>query len=173
VTSYVALLRGVNLVGNSRLKMTDLREIAARLGLGSVRTYIASGNLLFLSGEPEDKLRRLLERELQAHMGKDVRVMLRTAAEMQEAVNSNPFGNVPARFVQLFFMNDAPPADLLATVRGQAEDERIEAGAREIFVAYGEKGIGKSRLRIPAAEAGTARNMNTVAKLAALARENS
>ena len=50
-------------------------------------------------------------------------------------------------------------------------DERIAVGAREVFVAYGEKGIGRSRLRIPAAEAGTARNMNTVARLAELAKE--
>ncbi|HEV8408309.1 MAG TPA: hypothetical protein VGQ34_10285, partial [Sphingomicrobium sp.] len=64
-------------------------------------------------------------------------------------------------------------ADVLETVRNQAEDERIALGPREIFVAYGERGIGKSRLRIPAAEAGTARNMNTVAKLAELSREMS
>jgi uncharacterized protein (DUF1697 family) len=70
-------------------------------------------------------------------------------------------------------MNEAPPADLLQSVRNLAEDERVAAGVREVFVAYGEKGIGRSRLRIPAAEAGTARNMNTVAKLAVLAREMS
>jgi len=68
-------------------------------------------------------------------------------------------------------MNEKPPADLLDTVRNQAADERVAAGAREVYVAYGEKGIGRSRMRIPVAEAGTARNMNTVAKLAELARE--
>ena len=51
------------------------------------------------------------------------------------------------------------------------DDERIALGEREVYVAYGESGMGRSRLRIPAAEAGTARNMNTVAKLAELARE--
>ena len=65
-------------------------------------------------------------------------------------------------------------------VRVDVDEARVElrrhgvpvaAGKREVFVAYGEKGIGRSRLRIPAAEAGTARNMNTVAKLAELARE--
>lgn len=68
-------------------------------------------------------------------------------------------------------MNEPPPADLLRTVRNQADDERIAPGTREVFVAYGERGIGRSRLRIPAAEAGTARNMNTVARLAELAKE--
>jgi len=173
VTAYVALLRGVNLVGKSTLKMADLKRIADDLGLTNARTFIASGNLLFTSDEPEEKLRRMLEQELRAHMSKDVRVLLRTADEMEAVVRENPFTGQAANQVQAFFMNEAPPADLLQSVRNLAEDERVAAGVREVFVAYGEKGIGRSRLRIPAAEAGTARNMNTVAKLAVLARERS
>jgi uncharacterized protein (DUF1697 family) len=53
------------------------------------------------------------------------------------------------------------------------DDERIAVGPREVYVAYGERGIGRSRLHIPALEAGTARNMNTVARLAELAWEMS
>ena len=173
MTAYVALLRGVNLVGKSTLRMADLKAIAEDLGLDNVRTYIASGNLLFTSGEAEEELRRLLEKDLQTHMSKEMRVMLRTADEMEQVVRANPFTEKSANQVQAFFMNEPPPADLLATIRNKADDERVAPGAREVFVAYGERGIGKSRLRIPAAEAGTARNMNTVAKLAALAREMS
>lgn len=173
MTAYVALLRGVNLVGNSSLKMADLKTIAHELGLESARTFIASGNLLFVSEKPEEKLRRMLEKRLQRHMGREVRVMLRTAKEMEAIVRANPFEDAPGNRVQAFFMNDAPASDLLETVRNRADDERVAAGVREVFVAYGEKGIGRSRLRIPAAEAGTARNMNTVAKLAELAREMS
>ena len=171
MTNYVALLRGVNLIGKSALKMADLKAIAADLGLEGVRTYIASGNLLFKSDEPEEKLRLMLEKDLQKHMGKEVRVMLRTADEMEGVANANPFTDQPGNRVQAFFMNEPPPKDLIETVRNKADDERVAAGVREVFVAYGERGIGKSRLRIPAAEAGTARNMNTVAKLAELARE--
>ena len=173
MTVYVALLRGVNLVGKSTLKMADLKRIADDLNLENARTYIASGNLVFTSDEPEEKLRLYLEKELQAHMSKLVRVMLRTANEMAAVVRANPFTDQPGNRVQAFFMNQPPPADLLATVRNQTDDERIATGPREVFVAYGEKGIGKSRLRIPAAESGTARNMNTVARLAELAREMS
>ena len=173
MSAYVALLRGVNLVGKSTLRMADLKAIAGKLGLKSARTYIASGNLLFTSGKAEEPLRQMLEKELQAHMGKAVRVMLRTADEMEAVVKANPFTDPPGNRVQAFFMNRPPPKDLLQTVRNQADDERIAAGPREVFVAYGERGIGRSRLKIPAAEAGTARNMNTVAKLAELAREMS
>jgi uncharacterized protein (DUF1697 family) len=169
--SYVALLRGMNLVGKSTLKMADLKDIACKLGLDDVRTYIASGNLLFTSADPEEELRRLLEKELGAHMSKEVRVMLRTVDEMEAVVRANPFRDERPNNVQAFFLNVPPPADMLATVRNRADDERIAAGDREVYVAYGERGIGRSRLRIPAAEAGTARNMNTVARLAQLARE--
>ena len=173
MTGYVALLRGVNLVGKSTLKMADLKTIAVDLGLENARTYIASGNLVFASDEPEEKLRPVLEKDLQKHMGKQVRVMLRTADEMEEVVKANPFTDQPGNRVQAFFIDEPPPGNLLSTVRNKADDERIATGPREVFVAYGERGIGKSRLRIPAAEAGTARNMNTVVKLAELAREMS
>ena len=151
--------------------MADLKAIADDLKLGNARTYIASGNLLFTSGKAEEPLRRMLARELKEHMGKNVGVMLRTAHEMAAVVRANPFEDQRANRVQVFFLNEAPPADLLATLRNKAEDERIATGPREVFVAYGEQGIGKSRLRIPAAESGTARNMNTVAKLAELLKE--
>jgi len=159
--------------GKTTLKMADLKAIADRLKLEKARTYIASGNLLFVSDRAEEPLRCALEKELRTHMGKEVRVMLRTAGEMEKVVEANPFTDTAGNRVQAFFMNDAPPENLLETVRNQAEDERIATGPREVFVAYGERGIGKSRLRIPAAESGTARNMNTVAKLAELSREMS
>ena len=171
MTSYVALLRGVNLLGVSSLKMTDLKAIADELGLGSARTYIASGNLLFVSDQPEEQLRLSLEGRLRSHLSRNLSVMLRNAAEMTRAVAANPFTDAPGNRVQAFFMNEPPPGNLLETVRNKADDERVAIGEREVFVAYGEKGIGRSRLRIPAAEAGTARNMNTVARLAELARE--
>jgi uncharacterized protein (DUF1697 family) len=170
VTSYVALLRGVNLLGVSTMRMADLTAIASELGLASPRTYIASGNLLFVDGRSEDELRSVLEERLERHLGRAVRVMLRTAAELGEVVGRNPFPDSPGNRVQAFFLNDPPPADLAAAARN-LDDERIGLGAREVYVAYGEKGIGRSRLRIPVAESGTARNMNTVARLAELARE--
>lgn len=171
MTGYVALLRSVNLLGNSTLKMAQLRAIAEEVGLGSPRTFIASGNLLFTSKLAEAELRRTLEQRLEAHMERSVKVIVRTADEMELVHRTNPFPDVAGNNVLAFFLNDPAPADLLATIRNLSHDERIVVGRREVYVAYGERGIGRSRLKIPAAEAGTARNMNTVAKLAVLARE--
>ncbi len=67
----------------------------------------------------------------------------------------------------LIFLDQPPRSDVLASVKGQT-DEEIVVGEKEIFVHY-PSGMGRSKLRIPAAEAGTARNMNTVAKLVEMA----
>jgi uncharacterized protein (DUF1697 family) len=166
----VALLRSVNLAGNSVLKMADLKAIGEELGLQQVRTYIASGNLLFTSEQLEGELKHHLEKRVAEHMGRQVPVLVRTAEEMAAVDRANPFPDAAGNNSVAFFMNEAPPANLLENVRN-CDDERIAIGTREVYVAYGEKGIGRSRLRIPAAETGTARNMNTVAKLAELARE--
>jgi uncharacterized protein (DUF1697 family) len=96
-------------------------------------------------------------------------VIVRTAAEMAEVVANNPFADRAANRTVAIFLDDAPPPDALKAIKGQANEE-VRLGAREIHVHYPD-GIGRSKLRIPAAGEGTARNMNTVAKLAAMAAE--
>jgi uncharacterized protein (DUF1697 family) len=168
VTAHVALIRAVN-VGGRQLKMADLMRIAGELKLGSPRTYIASGNLVFTSNKSERALKSALEKAVGDHWGVTVDILIRTAGEMAEAMKANPFGNEPGNRVAAFFLDEPPPADALDAAKGVA-DEQMALGAREIYVHY-PSGIGRSKLRIPAAASGTARNMNTVARLAELARE--
>ena len=168
MTSYVALLRGVNL-GKRQLRMEDLRRIATDLGLEAPRTYIASGNLLFTSSKTEEALKSGLEAALQAQMGASVGVMIRTASEMDAAAFSNPFPGKPGNTVVAIFLDAAPPEDAAATA-SKADGERIALGKRELYVHF-PNGQGRSKLLLPAAATGTARNMNTVAKLAELAKE--
>jgi len=156
-------------VGGRKLVMKDLAAIGSKLGLGKCRTFIASGNLLFTSAEKEETVKRKLEHALREHMGAEVPVMVRTAQEMDAVAKANPFSNKPGNRVVAMFLDDSPPHDALASARG-IRDEQMELGAREIYIFYGD-GMADSKLRIPAAVSGTARNMNTVAKLAELAKE--
>jgi len=171
VTAYVALLRGINLMGSTTLRMADLRAIAEELGLKDVRTFIASGNLLFTSTKSEPSIKSALTAALKTHMARDVGVMVRTAEEMAAVAKANTFASEPGNRVVAIFLDEAPPKDALDRAKNVA-DERMALGRREIYVHY-PKGQGQSRLRIPAADAGTARNMNTVTKLAELAKEMS
>ena len=168
MTAYVALLRGVNL-GKRNLKMDDLRRIAGELGLDDAKTYIASGNLLFRSGKREKALKADLEAAIGEHMGAKIGVMIRDAAELAGVVSANPFKQEPPNFTVAIFLDAAPPADSVSGAKNVV-GERIALGKREFYVHY-PRGQGQSRLSIPAAAHGTARNMNTVARLAELARE--
>jgi uncharacterized protein (DUF1697 family) len=168
MTAYVALLRAVN-VGGRKLAMVDLKAIAEELGFEKPRTFIASGNLLFGSSKSEAEVSRLLESRLRQHMGAEVPVMVRTAAEMATVAKANPFEDKPPAKVAGIFLEKAPAKDLLEQARGIA-DEELSLGRREIYVHY-PGGMGESKLRFPANVVGTARNMNTVAKLAQLAKE--
>jgi uncharacterized protein (DUF1697 family) len=168
VTSYVALLRAVN-VGGRQIKMDNLKRIAAELGLERPRTFIASGNLLFASDKSEAEVKSELEAALQKHMGATVGVMVRTATEIEQVAADNPFAREPGNRVVAIFLDDAPRKDAIEAAKNVA-DERMALGVREFYVHY-PSGQGRSKLRIPAAARGTARNMNSVAKLAELAKE--
>jgi len=168
VTAFVALLRAVN-VGGRKLLMEDLKRVAEDLELGSPRTFIASGNLLFTSAKPARELKSLLEKALTDHMGKTVEVHMRTAAEMAQTADADPFADAPGNRVAAIFL-DGPPAENAIERATNLDDERLALGAREIYVHY-PSGMGQSKLKIPAAASGTARNMNSVRKLGELAKE--
>jgi len=167
MTTFIGLLRAVNVGGTGKLPMRDLKALCEQLGFGEVRTYLASGNVVFTSGMSEAEIKTALEDGLAAYAGKPVGVMVRTGAELAAVLAANPFPDAPPNRTVAIFLDEPPPSDTLDDARGRA-DEEIVSGKREIYVRYGE-GMGKSKLRIPAARTGTARNMNTVARLAALA----
>src|SRR5580692_5299756 len=106
--AYIALLRAVNVGGTGKLPMTELKAMCERVGFQSVRTYIASGNVVFQSKKTEAQVKALLEAALAAYAGKAVGVMVRTAAEMAAVLKENPFPKMPGNLTHAFFM-DAPP----------------------------------------------------------------
>ncbi|WP_448206665.1 DUF1697 domain-containing protein [Azospirillum sp. sgz302134] len=167
MTAYVALLRAVNVGGTGKLPMQDLKGICEQAGFADVRTYIASGNVVFESILSESEVKVSLESRLAAYAGKPVGVLVRSAAEMAAVRDGNPFPNGAPNSVVAIFLDEPPSADALDRLSGLV-DEEVRLGVREIYVHY-PSGMARTRLVIPAARAGTARNMNTVAKLAEMA----
>lgn len=164
---YVALLRAVNVGGAGKLPMTDLRAICSDAGFTRVETYIASGNVVFECRAAPSGVKAELEARLLAYAGKPVGVVVRAAQEMAAVLEANPFPHADPKFTYAIFLDHRPPRDALEHAVGR-RDEAMRLGDREIFVHY-PSGMGRSKLRIPAAKLGTARNMNTVAKLAEIA----
>ena len=163
-TKYVALLRAVNVGGTGKLPMTELKSMCDSSGFLNARTYIASGNVVFESKLPESAVKAKLGKCLASYAGKPVEVLVRTGPEMAAILAKNPFKSRAPNATVAIFLDERPPKDALKTITRQAEEE-VALGTREIYVHYG-AGMGRSKLKIPAAKRGTARNMNTIAKLA-------
>jgi uncharacterized protein (DUF1697 family) len=168
MVTYVALLRAVNVGGTGKLPMSDLKAMCTDAGFLQVRTYIASGNVVFQSKASPTKVKADLEARLLAYVGKPVEVIVRTAAQMAAVLKANPFPKAAPNRTVAIFLDEPPPPDALEHAVG-VKDEAMRLGTREIFVHYA-SGIGKSKLKIPIARRGSARNMSTIAKLADVAK---
>jgi uncharacterized protein (DUF1697 family) len=139
------------------------------LGFARVRTYIASGNVVFESDRDAASVKAALEARLAAFAGKPVGVCVRTGAEMAAVLAANPFPDAAPNRTLVTFLDAPPPADALAQAKHRTS-ERLALGAREIYVDYRDRDtMAGSRLAVPAAARGTARNVNTVAKLTQMA----
>lgn len=169
MNNYIALLRAVNVGGTGKLPMADLRAMCESAGFQEVRTYIASGNVVLRSASNAAQVKATLEASLARYAGKPVGVLVRTDAEMAAVLAANPFPKAAPNRVVVVFLDSAPPTGTLAAI-SRRNGEEVVLGRRELYVHYGE-GMADSKLRIPAAKNGTGRNMNTVARLAAMAIE--
>ena len=169
MTAYIALLRAVNVSGTGKLPMSDLKALCEAAGFAKVRTYIASGNVVFESGLAEAEVAAALDGKLKAYAGKPVGVAIRTAAEMKAVLEGNPFPNAKPNYTVAIFLDTPPPKDALNAMVAP-DGEEAQLGKREIYIHY-PNGQGRSKLKLPAARAGTARNINTIAKLAEMAGE--
>lgn len=166
MTGYVALLRAVNVAGTGKLAMADLRAMCAGLGWRNVRTFIASGNVLFECELPEAAVKAALETALLVHAGKHVAVFVRSAQEMADIVAANPFPDANGSRHMVDFYDAPPPPDLLDKLRDRA-GERTALGLRELHVDYADN-IRNTRLKIPDRDNRTGRNINSVRKIAAM-----
>ena len=166
MTAFVALIRAVNVSGTGKLPKEELKAMGEACGFDNVRTFINSGNLLLTSGLAEGTVKKRVEEVLEAYFGKPVPAFVRNAKEMAAIVGNNPFADDKPSRVMAHFIDEKPIQAMLDEAR-DVQGERLALGPRVIYVSYG-GGIGKTKLKLPAVKKGTARNMNSVAKMADL-----
>jgi uncharacterized protein (DUF1697 family) len=182
VTTYVALLRGINVGGHNRVAMADLRRVVADLGHGDVSTYINSGNVVLTSDRPdEEELGRELADAVRERLGPAPAVLVRSLDELEQVVAANPYPHEEdPKKVHALFLPAAPDdaaRQALETARGRA----AAAGSRDeaevigrVLYLHTPDGFGRSVLADLLARGvsreGTARNWATVTKLLEMCR---
>ncbi|RYE25097.1 MAG: DUF1697 domain-containing protein [Sphingobacteriales bacterium] len=172
---YIAFLRAINVSGHNIIKMEDLRKLWALPGIGNVKTYIQSGNVVLDATHEVAKLLKHLSKPLKEHTGNDIEIMLRTVDELKAVVKTNPFKTIPSdHTLYITFLNEVPAKDAAKQLEGKSNEvDQFKIKGREVY-ALVDKRAPKSQfsnmfvekqLKLPA----TGRNMNTVEKMLALA----
>jgi uncharacterized protein (DUF1697 family) len=173
---YVALLRGINVGGKTRIAMAALRDVCAAAGCEDVVTYIQSGNVVLESPLGAEKLRAVLEETIAGEFGFAPAVMIRTAKEMAAVVGNNPFPAADEKAVHVGFLRtalDAATKKCLAAI--DCAPEELAVVKREIYLHL-PNGMGRAKLSVelerclrPNKTQITVRNWRTVNKLVELA----
>jgi uncharacterized protein (DUF1697 family) len=175
MSTFIALLRGINVGGHRKISMSDLRTVASDAGFDDVRTILQTGNLVFTASRGSaTSIERKLEEATERELGVRTDFLVRTADEWADIVSGNPFEREaeshPSHLL-LLVLQQPPSTEAVAKIQEQVKGrERIGAGERHLYVSYPD-GIGTSKLTSALIERalgtkGTARNWNTVLKIA-------
>jgi len=176
MTTYIGLLRGINVGGNKMVAMAELREMIAALGFSDVKTLLQSGNAVFRGpAKATAKLEGQLEAALEKRFGMHVDFHVRTADQWRAIVEANPFQveakTDPGHLIVTVFKTPLDPAGVQALRDAIPGRETLHADGRHLYMLFPD-GIGTSKAPALADKKlgarGTARNWNTVRKLAAL-----
>lgn len=171
---YIALLRGINVGGNKKIKMADLTALLESLGFVGAQTLLQSGNVVFKSDLADSaQIARQIESGIEATFGFQSQILLRTLDQFRAAVESHPFSadqiNEPAKIL-LMFLSRTPDSDAVdALVKSHAGPEEMTLKGDVLYIFYPD-GMGRSKLDHPLVErrlkvAATGRNWNTVTRL--------
>ncbi len=174
MTRFVSLFRGINVGGQHSVRMDELKALYESLGFKDVATYIQSGNVVF-TGDGADvaQLTRRIENSFVQKCGFSTKVIVRTAAELQDIVAHNPFQDQPqkeSKWVVVLFLATQPDRIALEDLQKSYDGpEEFYLIGQELFIYY-PNGIGRSRLTVPLIDkklktTGTGRNWNTILQL--------
>jgi uncharacterized protein (DUF1697 family) len=168
----ISLLRGINMTGHNKIKMTDLAALFRKLGFKDAETYIQSGNVIFtIQGDLTTKeIASIVEGAIARKFGYSVSAIIRTEKELREAVALNPFLSEkdfdPAKMAVLFLAERPSPDQIAKVAKVDYPPDKFKIIGKEIFI-YCPNGFGKTKLYTNFFEnkmkvTGTARNWKTI-----------
>ena len=143
---YVAFLRGINVGGNSLIKMSALKEAVERAGFENVATYIASGNVIFESDMPADTIRDRLEKNLSKVFKLNLKIVLRSQTQLKKALAEVPevWGKEKLRCYMAFVREPIAAEDVLKEIQLKEEVDSVKVGPGVVYMTTKLEGITKS-----------------------------
>lgn len=177
MAKQVALLRGINVGGNNMIPMADLRAMFESLGYADTKTLLQSGNVVFDAGKQKPAaLEQSLNAATKKRFGFDIDYIVRSASEWSALIAANPFPDEakrdPSHLLVTCMKERIDSTNVTALQAAIQGPELVRAVGRDLYTVY-PIGIGVSKLTPAMVDKhlrlrGTARNWNTVQKIAAL-----
>lgn len=175
MTTYLLLLRGINVGGHKKVPMSDLKKMLSEMGCKNSKTFLNSGNVVFEAKEEKEKeLKEKIAKKLEKTFGFEIPVLLRSKPEIEDILKKDPFGKIKAdKDMRLYvsFLPKKTKSDLkLPFVAKEQDFKIIQKTDREIFSVLNLKnGRSVDAMKVLEKEYGkdiTTRNWNTVLKVA-------
>ncbi len=169
MTKFVAFLRGINVGGHRKIPMTDLRRICVAITSDpTVRTYIASGNVMFAANSDADALAKEIAKAVKGTFGFDVPVLVLNEVTLRATLDGCPFPRDAGKCVHAFLCYDDLQLDSCGVAALKSPTEAVAVVGRTVWL-YAPDGIGRSKLAVKMEKligvAATARNLNTMIKM--------
>jgi uncharacterized protein (DUF1697 family) len=178
MNSVISILRGINVGGQKKIPMKELKSLFEGLKFRNINTYIQSGNVIFSTDETNFKiLSKKIEQKILERFNFEVPVVLRTAEELQTAIINNPFlkkKNIETDKLHLTFLSDIPQEENLVKIKEhQFMPDEFTINGKEVYV-FCPNGYGKTKLTNTFFEnklkvTATTRNWRTVNELLKIA----
>ena len=173
------MLRGINVSGQKKIKMDELKSLYESLNFNNVQTYIQSGNVIFKSENTDsEKLEKLIGEKINQSFGYSVVVFVKTVNEIQQTINQNPFLNKSKEDITklcVTFLSSIPDESLIKNLENfKSDSEDFNLIGNEIYLYYPD-GYGRTKLSNNFFEnklkvSATTRNWRTVNKLFEIAK---
>ncbi|TYP96443.1 uncharacterized protein (DUF1697 family) [Tenacibaculum adriaticum] len=170
MTTYIVLLRGINVSGKNKLPMAELRQLLKDAGFKNVQTYIQSGNIVIQSQIGKEEVVHNVCKVIKDRYGYEVPVLVKTIQEWKNAIGNNPFTTVDEKQQYFTFLSQKPSQ---VTIEIDAKEDEFKLIDEVVYVnAVGGYGTTKlnnnffeNKLKVNA----TTRNLKTTLKLLELA----
>ena len=172
--TYISLLRGINVSGQKRILMADLKELYEKLGFSDVKTYIQSGNVVFnFDKTSATKLQQLIFDKIQSKYGFEVPNLILNPAEVEKALLKNPYQHVEKPYFT--FLAVQPLEENINELNKHSFENEFYELKEKVIYSHFPNGVGKAKMTLSFFEKklkvkGTARNLNTTKKLLEMAK---
>ncbi len=143
---FVAMLRGINVSGQKKVNMAELRQLLSDIGLHDLESYIQSGNIIFKADQDADKLAGVIRESILNHFGFEVPTLVLPAAEMDLIIQKNPFQDKDLSKLHVTFLSSQPNSQLVESLPLSSNPNEGYLVNGKVIYVYCPDGYGRTKI---------------------------